>query len=67
MSQFEAWPPPPGKPPRNILKGRIPHPLGHKESVKPRPLGQINRPKTPPPGSYFKMQQKTLQNMRQKL
>ena len=57
----------PGKPLGNFLIGQFPNP-GHKESVKPRPLGQINRAKTPPPGQLFsKMQQKTPQNMRQKL
>ena len=31
----------------------------HKESAKPRPLGQKNRAKTPPPGKLFsKIQQK---------
>ena len=50
---------PPGKPPGNIF-GRANSPLpGHKESVKPPPLEQINRAKAPLPGQLFlKTQQK---------
>ena len=57
---------PPGKALGNFLKGQIPHPPGHKNSAKSRPLGQKDRAKSPPRGNYF---QKSSKNkiMRQKL
>ena len=53
--------------PRGIFRnGEFATP-GHKESAKPRPLGQKNRAETPPLGQLFsKIQQKITQNMRQK-
>ena len=49
----------PDHPPGNFFETlNSPHP-GQKESAKPRPLGQKNRAKTPPPGRLFsKIQQK---------
>ena len=45
--------------PREFLERAISPPPGHKESAKPRPLGQKNRAKTPRPGQLFpKIQQK---------
>ena len=45
--------------PGNFFEGANFSPLGHRESEKPRPLGQKNRSKAPPPGQLFsKIQQK---------
>ena len=44
---------PPGKPPENFYERANSPPPGNKESAKPRPLGQKNRPKTPPPAQLF--------------
>ena len=52
---------PPGQTPGEFFERVNLPPPGHKESVKPRSLEQINRAKTPPPGQlFFKMQQKNL-------
>ena len=63
--------PPPQTPGNFFERANAPLPLplpGHKESAKPRPLGQKNHAKTPPPGQLFsKIQQKPPQNMRHKL
>ena len=50
---------PPGKALGKFLKSEFPTGLGHKESAKPRPLGQKNRAKTLLPGQLFsKVQQR---------
>ena len=41
-----------GQPSGNFERENSP-PLGHKESVKPRPLRQKNRANTPPPGQLY--------------
>ena len=58
---------PPGKAPGNFLKGQIPHPPGHKDSVKSRPLGQKNHAKSPPPGTIIFKNPAKNKIMRQKL
>ena len=51
---------PRGKVPRNLFERANSSPPEHKESAKPRPVGQKNRTKTPPPGQLFsKIQQKS--------
>ena len=60
---------PPGQIPGEFFEkaNSSPHPPGTRKVRKPRPQGQKNHAKTPPPGQLFpKGQQKTLQNMRQK-
>ena len=44
---------PPGKPAGNLCERANSPPPGHKESAKPRPLGQKNHAKTPRPGQLF--------------
>ena len=56
----------PGKRPWNFFERVNSPPPGHKERAKPRP--QKNCATTSPPGQLFsKIQQKSTQNMRQKL
>ena len=56
-----------GKPLGKFLKGQIPHPVGHKESAKPRPLKQKIVPKPHVQGNDFQKSSKEIQNTRQKL
>ena len=57
---------PPGRPPGNVLKGRIAHPLEHNESAKS--LGAEKSCLNPIPGAMiFKNPAKELQNIRLKL
>ena len=61
-------PPPPGKPPGNFLKERIPQPPGTKEVRNPNLWGRKIVLKPHLQGNYFqKSSKKNLQNMRQKL
>ena len=54
---------PPGKLQGNFFeRAKFPS-LGHKESAKPRRLGQKNRAKTPPPWQLFSNIQQKKQNM----
>ena len=58
---------PPSQTPREFFeRANFPSPR-HKDSAKPRPLGQKNRAKSHPRDNYFQNSSKKPQNMKQKL